>query len=228
VAERDKCKSLEAFAAPRVGNGAVCIWLYAGKPENPALPRDVRVDVYHGDNVSGAENQQERLIEQRGWVIGFVDGEGCFSIGFVRQHDRAGRKGYKTGYQVSHDFVVTQGASSVSCLYELREFFGVGQVYVNRRSDNHREHLHRYSVCRRQDLLERIVPFFQEHPLRTSKRRDFEKFASCVELIAGGRHLTREGLLEIVEIVQTMNRRKPRPELIRILRGHTPDIRDIG
>jgi hypothetical protein len=96
------------------------------------------VDVYHGDNVSGAENQQERLIEQRGWVIGFVDGEGCFSIGFVRQHDRAGRKGYKTGYQVSHDFVVTQGASSVSCLYELREFFGVGQVYVNRRSDNHR------------------------------------------------------------------------------------------
>jgi hypothetical protein len=35
-------------------------------------------------------------------------------------------------------------------------------------------------------------------------------------------------LLEIVEIVQTMNRRKPRHELIRILRGHTPDIRDIG
>jgi hypothetical protein len=25
-----------------------------------------------------------------------------------------------------------------------------------------------------------------------------------------------------------MNRRKPRHELIRILRGHTPDIRDIG
>jgi hypothetical protein len=111
----------------------VRIWLYAGKPEYPALPRDVRTGVYHGDNVSGAENQQERLIEQRGWVIGFVDGEGCFSIGFVRQHDRAGRRGYKTGYQVSHDFVVTQGASSVSCLYELREFFGVGQVYVNRR-----------------------------------------------------------------------------------------------
>jgi LAGLIDADG DNA endonuclease family protein len=150
-----------------------------------------------------AENQQERLSEFRGWVIGFVDGEGCFSIGFVRQPDRAGRKGYKTGYQVSHDFVVTQGASSVECLHELREFFGVGQVYVNRRSDNHREHLYRYVVCRREHLPERIIPYFRRYPLRTSKKYDFAKFAYCVELMAADRHRTREGLVEIAEIVQT-------------------------
>jgi hypothetical protein len=120
--------------------------------ENPCIPHYLvtsEMDVYHGDNVTGAENQQERLIEFRGWVIGFVDGEGCFSIGLVRQPSRPGRSGYATGYQVSHDFVVTQGASSVDCLHELREFFGVGKVYINRRSDNHREHLHRYVVCRR-------------------------------------------------------------------------------
>jgi hypothetical protein len=80
-------------------------------PVYPALPRDVRVDVYHGDNVTGAENQQERLSEFRGWVIGFVDGEGCFSIGFVRQPSRPKRKGYTTGYQVFHRFVVTQSRS---------------------------------------------------------------------------------------------------------------------
>jgi hypothetical protein len=205
----------------------VCIWLYAGKPVVSRTTRVVREDIY-SDKVTGAENQQERLIEFRGWVIGFVDGEGCFSIGFVRQPNRESRKGYKTGYQVSHDFVVTQGASSVKCLYELREFFGVGQVYVNRRFDNHREHLHRYVVCRRHDLLERIIPFFQAHPLRTAKREDFDKFAHCVELMAGGHHLTHEGLVEIAEVVQTMNRRKPRPDLIRILRGHTPDIQDTG
>jgi hypothetical protein len=76
---------------------------------------------------------------------------------------------------------VTQGASSVHCLGELREYFGVGRVYVNRRNDNHRENLYRYSVHRRQDLLERIIPFFREDPLRSAKRVDFEKFASCVE-----------------------------------------------
>ena len=77
--------------------------------ENPVVSRTtrgVRTDVY-SDKVSGAENQQERLIEFRGWVIGFVDGEGCFSIGFVRQPNRMSRSGYRTGYQVSHDFVVT-------------------------------------------------------------------------------------------------------------------------
>jgi hypothetical protein len=178
--------------------------------------------------VTGAENQQERLAEFRGWVIGFVDGEGCFSISFVRQPDRADRRGYRTGYQVSPRFVVTQGVSSAGCLEELQEFFGVGRVYTNRRHDNHKESLCQYIVQRRSDLLETVIPFFRRHPLRTMKRYDFMKFATCVELIEAGRHLTIEGLSEIVEIAQTMNHRKPRRELARILRGHTPDVRDIG
>jgi LAGLIDADG DNA endonuclease family protein len=179
------------------------------------------------DNPVGAENQQERLI-RTGWVIGFVDGEGCFSIGFVRQPNRASRRGYKTGYQVSHEFVVTQGASSVSCLRDLADFFGVGQVVPNRRYDNHREHLYRYVVRKRSELLETVIPFFLRHPMRSSKQRNFEKFAYCVALIAGGRHLSPSGLIEIAQVVETMNRQKPRTGMIRILRGHTPDIRDSG
>jgi hypothetical protein len=180
------------------------------------------------DNPSGAENQQERLIELRGWVIGFVDGEGCFSIGFVPQPSRTGRRGYKAGHQVFHRFVVSRGASSASCLEELREFFGVGRLFVNRRHDNHREAMHQYCVGRREDLSERIIPFFREYPLRSAKQRDFEKFAECVERTHAGRHLTAQGLIEIAEIAQTMNRQKPRHDLIRILRGHTPDVRDTG
>jgi LAGLIDADG endonuclease len=152
--------------------------------------RGVRKDVY-SDKVTSAENQQERLIEFRGWVVGFVDGEGCFSIGFVRQQSRADRSGYKTGYQVTHEFVVTQGERSLACLHELREFFGVGQVIINNRYDNHREHLHRYVVRRRADLLETVIPFFQQHPLRSSKQDDFEKFVRCVELVAGDSHTGR-------------------------------------
>ena len=101
-------------------------------------------------------------------------------------------------------------------------------MIVNRRYDNHREHLYRYVVRRREDLLETVIPFFQQHPLRTSKQHDFEKFAKCVELISAGRHLTADGLIEIAEITQTMNRRKPRHELIRILRDHTPETLDTG
>ena len=179
------------------------------------------------DNPTSADNQQERLIK-RGWIIGFVDGEGCFSIGFIRQPSRMNRKGYKTGFQVAHEFAVTQGAKSVSCLHELRDFFGVGQVIINNRYDNHKEHLYRYVVRKRKDLLEVVIPFFQQNPLHSSKQKDFEKFAQCVELIESGHHLTFQGLIDIAEITQTMNRQKSRIDLIRILRDYTPNIQDIG
>jgi len=171
--------------------------------------------------VTGADNQQERLI-RIGWVVGFVDGEGCFSIGFVRQPRPADRAGYATGYQVSHRFVVVQGERSRACLEELQSFFGVGRIFLNRRHDNHREHLLQYHVSKRSELVERIIPFFRQHPLQTSKRMDFETFARCMEVIAAGRHLTRAGLIEIAEMAETMNHRKSRATLIRILRGHTP------
>jgi hypothetical protein len=174
------------------------------------------------DNPSGAENQQERPITAE-WVVGFVDGEGCFSIGFTKQPDRAARRGYRTGYQVSHSFIVTQGERSKRCLEELKEFFGVGRLYLNRRRDNHKEDLWRYDVSRRDYLLDVIIPFFRKHPLRTSKRADFEKFVRCLDICTSGRHLTAAGLIEIAEIAETMNHRKSRQELIGILRGHTPD-----
>jgi len=179
------------------------------------------------DNPCGAENQQERLI-RTGWMVGFVDGEGCFSIGFVRQPNRTSRKGYKTGYQVTHSFVVVQGAKSIGALNDMQSFFGVGAVSINRRHDNHKEHLHRYIVGGRDDLLRVIIPFFRMNPLRTSKQDDFEKFSRCVEICHSGRHLTTDGLIEVAEIAETMNHRKSRQDLIRILRGHTPNTLDTG
>jgi hypothetical protein len=175
----------------------------------------------------GAENQQERLM-QLGWVTGFVDGEGCFSIGFVRQPSGTDRRGYKAGYQVSHRFAVTQSVSGRPALEELKSFFGVGRVYVIKRQDNHREHLGQFIVNRREELLGTIIPFFDAHPLRTAKREDFEKFSQCMRLIEDGRHLDVDGLVRIAEIAETMNRRTPRRKLIRILRGHTPEVQDTG
>lgn len=169
-----------------------------------------------------ADNQQERLIKI-GWIIGFVDGEGCFSIGIIKQPDRINRRGYTTGFQVSHDFVVTQGAKSHHALEEIQNFFGVGKIYLNKRSDNHKEHLYQYMVHRRDHLLDVIIPFFRKHSLRTDKKNDFEKFAQCVKYMAKNVHLSNEGLIKILEIIQTMNRKKSREDLIRILRGHTPN-----
>jgi len=183
----------------------------------PDLPES-----YGSDNSSAAENQQERLIKI-GWITGYVDGEGCFSINLIRQPHRHNRRGYKTGFQVAHEFAVTQGASSVDSLHLLVKFFGVGAVYINRRYDNHKEHVYRYCVRARNDLVKAIIPFFYRYPLRTSKQGNFLKLAECIRLIEAGVHLTNSGLIKIVEIAETMNHKKPRTEIIRILRDYTPD-----
>ena len=124
----------------------------------------------HSNNTSRAENQQERLIKI-GWIVGFVDGEGCFTIGFIKQPDRPGRKGYKLGIQPYYEFAVTQGISSKSSLLVLKKYFGVGELYLNKRYDNHKEHLYRYTVRKKEHLLAVIIPFFQKYELQTQKRK---------------------------------------------------------
>jgi len=142
------------------------------------------------DNVRDAENQQERLW-YRGWLTGFVDGEGCFSCPIFRNRVMT------LGWQAQPQFVVVQAESSREVLEELRRFFGCGKVYVNRRHDNHRENLYRYDVGRFADLRDVIVPFFWENPLQTSKRDNFEKFATVIGLMSQRRHLTVPGMVEI-------------------------------
>jgi hypothetical protein len=76
------------------------------------------------ENPSGADDQQERLdIAQ--WVVGFVDGEGCFSISVVRNAT------CRLGWQVQHEFSVTQNEPSRPALELLRSFFGCGSIIVN-------------------------------------------------------------------------------------------------
>lgn len=155
-----------------------------------------------GDNPSGAGNQQERPgIEQ--WIVGFVDGEGCFSSPIYRNPT------YKIGWQVQPRFAVAQGERSMRALELIREYFGCGSLYRNRRHDNHREDLFIYGVFRLEHLRERIVPFFEEHPLITAKAEDFARFAAIIRMMGRKLHLTVEGLTNIAEIAQTMNHRKP-------------------
>ena len=148
-----------------------------------------------------ADNQQERL-KTVGWIVGFVDGEGCFSVTIQKAAT-------SIGWQVFPEFVVTQGEKSRQVLDDLQDFFGCGKTFINRRYDNHREHLYRYCVRSISDLKDKIIPFFQQNQLRTAKRTDFEKFVCVVNLVNERKHLNLAGLTEIANIVQTMNRRKP-------------------
>ncbi len=153
-------------------------------------------------NASSADNQQERL-EIANWICGFVDGEGCFSVSFIRNATTG------SGWQVFPEFVVTQGEKSRSAIEVIKDFFECGQIYINRRHDNHKESLLRYCVRSRRDLQEKVIPFFQRFSLRTAKQQDFKKFVTILQCMDRGEHMTSDGLRTIATIIQSMNRKIP-------------------
>jgi len=156
----------------------------------------------NGDNAPGADNQQERPDFAQ-WVVGFVDGEGCFSVPIFRNRSS------RVGWQVQPSFSVVQGARSLGALHRMERFFGCGSVVRNARHDDHREDVWRYGVRRLTDLECRIIPFFEEHPLVTAKAADFDRFSVVVRMMRNGLHLEIGGVARIAAIAETMNRRKP-------------------
>ena len=127
------------------------------------------------------------------WVVGFVDGEGCFYVG-INPHPEM-----SVGYQVLPEFRVVQHERDAQVLYALKRFFGAGVVRRNREDRLELK-------IRKLEALKRVVEFFEKHPLKTKKNVDFKRFARIVRKMDAGEHLTPEGLIEIIEISLEMNR----------------------
>ncbi len=70
------------------------------------------------ERVRMPDNQQERP-EYKGWIVGFTDGEGCFSASVFRN------KTSTLGWQIFPEFVLTQGISSRSALKKCKLFLDV-------------------------------------------------------------------------------------------------------
>ena len=126
------------------------------------------------------------------WVVGFVDGEGCFFVGIQRNPT------VKIGFQVIPEFRVVQHKRDLDVLHGLKSFFGFGRVCQNH--DDRWE----YRVRRLDHLLE-ISGFFNSHKLKTKKRVDFQRFCEVLTVMDEGRHLTSEGLRGIARIATLMN-----------------------
>lgn len=85
-------------------------------------------------------------------------------------------------------------------LKQIKLFFGVGNI-VN---SGTRDSVY-YSVNSIQDIINVIIPHFLKYPLITQKRADFLLFKEIVELIAKKKHLTLEGLRQILAIRASIN-----------------------
>ncbi len=175
------------------------------------------------ENPSGADNQQEtKVTTQRldpSWVVGFVDGEGCFSVA-IHANPRNARR--TRGWQLTATFQVSQHANERRLLERLRTHLGCGHVYHK----GSRSSVMTYTVTRLHDLEERVIPFFEQHPLLV-KDDDFQIFATIVRSMRRKEHLHPDGFDRLVRLAYAMNahgKQRARP-IEDILQGSSETVR---
>jgi hypothetical protein len=64
-----------------------------------------------------------------------------------------------------------------------------------------------FKVYKLDDIINQIIPLFNQYPLQGSKRADYLDFCKVVELMKNKAHLTAEGLEQIRKIKSGMNGR---------------------
>ena len=142
--------------------------------------------------MEGAGNQQERLDS---YIAGYVDGEGSFAISV--QHNVTCRN----RFQLVPEFHVSQNSERAEVLDLIKQRLACG--YIKRNGTKDRALV--FVVRRREDLLKRVIPFFEQTPLRSSKQREFESFAGIVRAMEAGRHLSESGFRRLLTTAVRMN-----------------------
>ncbi len=126
------------------------------------------------------------------YLAGFTDGEGSFNLSFRKRAD------YVMPWKVSLCFNVSQRDQTV--LNVFREQLRCGTMRT--RADG----VWYYEVNTFTAIVENVIPFFDRFGfLSAKKQRDFAKFKQIARLIQEGRHLSREGIDEILAIRRDMN-----------------------
>lgn len=123
-----------------------------------------------------------------------MTGEGCFGV-VVRKSST------KTGFRVQLKFKLTQHTRDAELLKSLVGLLGCGKYYP-RNGYN----LGDFCVISNDDLINKIIPFFDKYPIVGAKRQDYLNFKRITELMITKAHLTNEGLDQIRQIKAGMNR----------------------
>ncbi len=135
----------------------------------------------------------KRIPPQIGYYLaGFADGEGSFNVSFRYRSD------YRTPWKVSLCFNVSQKEHVILALF--KRYLQCGTLRA--RGDG----VWYYEVNNIHAICDHVIPFFERFPfLSAKKRRDFARFRKIAQLVREGRHLTEEGVREILRVRAEMN-----------------------
>ena len=157
-------------------------------------------------------------IKNDNFLSGFSDAEGCFEC-VIRKHPTV-----KIGYQVAVRFTLAQHLRDFMLIQVIKDHFKCGMV----RKDLKKPYV-TWVVVDIIDIVNIIIPFFDNYPLLGNKLSDYEYFRKIAFLgfseygspppLFGGattrpktqkvknkHHLTQDGFNEIIDLKSKMKR----------------------
>jgi len=126
------------------------------------------------------------------FITGFIDAEGCFSIG-VYKNNR-----YQVGYQVDAFFQISLHDKDLELLFRIQNYFRGGKIKKHGKNSS-------YLRIRSLKNLKTVISHFDKYPLISQKKADYLLFKRVLNLIENKKHLTTEGFKEILSIKTSMN-----------------------
>lgn len=144
-------------------------------------------------NIVGVERSiiSNQIIKSPYWLVGFVDGEGCFYLKITKSR------------KVSLVFSISQDSRDSSLFNVIKDYLGCGVIEKVSTRPNE-VNLVVYSL---DDLVLKIIPFF-ENCLISQKYLDFNYFKEVSSLMLNKEHLTEEGLKKILLIQELKKKNK--------------------
>jgi LAGLIDADG endonuclease len=131
------------------------------------------------------------------WITGFIDGEGCFYVGFEIIKNK------KISVRIS--FSVSQNhSSSATTIQKIAEVFAsdpkseTSNVRVDRKTV-------KYETRNLDNLIKNVIPHFDAYPLQSNKQKSFLAWKQIAFMVKNENPLSKQPLKMIVDLAFDMN-----------------------
>jgi hypothetical protein len=146
------------------------------------------------------------------YILGLVEGEGCFNIGIglykVKSRQNVGKTFIKQPYifSVKPSFHIAMANKDRAVLEAVKATIGLGKIYIQTRSkkSSKKSDIGHYYVNGIENCL-KLADFFKDLEFQTTKGEDFMLWNNCLKMLQKGLHKTKEGIIEIARLRDCMN-----------------------
>lgn len=136
------------------------------------------------------------------YIAGLTDGEGCFFVNIWKTPT------YRAGAQVQMHFHIKMQERDRILLEKVRNTLDCGEIYFQKEVRKNHCQCYRYTVSSRNDILTKVIPFFEKHTLQSvSKASSFKIFCKIANLLEREVHKTAEGVETIRLLKEQMNKK---------------------